>query len=137
MCDLHRNLGLYWPSDCLFCFQKPLRLLSSGRTALGQAWLADQRLGRAGCEAAGFAGATVKLYFGARVDPAAQTKSRPAQAPEPAACNLNRILGCKRSGFPNLVWLRGNAGHGVAGVHDAGRPLGQFLIIDARRDWSR
>ncbi len=66
LCDLHRNLGLYFLLRLLFCFQNhPASFRSDALLSVKRGW----RLGELSrlAEEAGVAGATVKLYFGARI----------------------------------------------------------------------
>ncbi|HLH57176.1 MAG TPA: methyltransferase domain-containing protein [Verrucomicrobiae bacterium] len=66
LCDLHRNLGLYLALRLLFCFQHhPASFRSDALLSVRKAWRTKDLARLAG--EAGLAGASVKLYFGARV----------------------------------------------------------------------
>ena len=66
VCDLHRNLALYFVLRLLFCFQNhPESFRADALLSVRRAWRIGD-LARLAAEA-GIEGASVKLYFGARV----------------------------------------------------------------------
>jgi SAM-dependent methyltransferase len=66
LCDLHRNLGLYLALRLLFCFQRhPSSFRADGLLSVKRGWRIGD-LARLAAEAK-IPGASVRLYFGARV----------------------------------------------------------------------
>lgn len=114
LCDLHRNLGLYFLLRLLFCFQNhPASFRSDALLSVQRGWRLRE-LSRL-AEEAGVSGASVKLYFGARVVLQARKdiKNSPAEPSESPGKKGQETLG-----FPNLVGPRRDTGHSVAGIDD-------------------
>jgi len=66
VCDLHRNIGLYLVLRLLFCFQNhPASFRSDALLSVKRAWRTPDLVRLA--DEAGIAGASVRLYFGARL----------------------------------------------------------------------